>query len=572
MRVARLRVHRFRGFKQAELALSGSVVIAGEPRAGRTDLVEALRRVLDPRSTTGRVNPLDIYRPVDGDDPQLTEVEVTLLDLGADLSALLDEYLEAIDTRTGLPAKQGNSADAVLGVRLCYRATYDLESDTGEHWVDSPALSDPSSSVFHRVRRADREALPVLFIDSQSPMQVRAEGAFRRLIAERDQTALKTALEALSNEVSVATSAFSRSSLIAGIISEILAAGPDAMLALTDPARVEIVPDDGSLAGLLRALQPAIELDAAGPLPLRSHGSTATGIFTVAESIVAAQRARSQLVVVGDDFGDTLDAPSSEHSALLLRHAAGQAILTTRRPDVIRAFDSTQLIRLTRSHSERRQHRLASTDKAGRLTRSLILDRLLSAITSRTIVLVEGPHDADAYGALSTRLARKDGSAGHSFAARGMRLVSPPGTDGGITRLPSMARVAKELGFHVRAIVDRDTPGPLDAKVTELMAEAEAVVILPVRCAVEAALVKGVTAASLRQTVELLQKAGQLPQIPQLPDDQLAGHLIDNKLLKKPGVHLAWVQAVRERPSIATNAIRLICSDELGQLDVPDVP
>lgn len=571
MRVARIRIQRFRGFKHAEFHFPGSVVLAGEPRAGRSDVVEALRRVLDPRSTTSRVNSLDLHRPLDPSSPELTEVEVTLLDLDADLAALLAEYLEAIDPSTGLPAEPDVAAEAALGVRLCYRARYDEESDTGEHWVDCPALSDPSSSVFRRVRRADREALPVLFIDAQLPLQVRAEGGFRRLLAERDPAVLETVLETLSGEVLGATSSFSGTPLLAGVIAEILAAGPDVMLELTDPARVEFVPDDGSLAALLRSLQPAVDLDAAGPLPLRSHGSTVLGILTVAEAIVAAQRAGSALVVVGDDFGDTLDAPSAEHSALLLHRAAGQAILTTRREDVIRAFDPAQLVRLTRSHGERRQHRLATTDKAGRLTRSLVLDRLLSAITSRTIVLVEGPHDADGYGALSTRLARKSG-ADYSFAARGMRLVSPPGSDGGITRLPGMARVAKELGFHVRAIVDRDTPGPLHPKVTELMGEVEAVVLLPVRCAVEAALVKGVKAANVRMTVELLQQVGLLPTLPTLTDDQLADHLIENKLLKKPGVHLAWAKAVLSPPPIATQAIRLICSDGTGQLDVPDVP
>lgn len=571
MRVARVRIQRFRGYERAEFQFPGSVVIAGEPRAGRTDLVEALRRALDPRSTNGRVNPLDIHRPTPADEAELTEVEVTLLDLGTNLAALLGEYLEAIDPDTGLPADSSRASDAVLGVRFCYRARYDLDSDTGEHWVDCPAIGDPAAGVYRRVRRTDREALPVLFIDALPPLQIRAEGAFRRLLAERDSDALETALDTLQEDITAATSTFSRTTLMADVLAEVLIAGPDILLGLTDPAFVELVPDDGSLAALLRALQPALVLDTAGPLPLRSHGSTTLGILTVAESIAAARRAGSALVVIGDDFGDVLDAPSSEHSALALRKAAAQTILTTRRPDVIRAFDSEQLVRLTRSHGSRRHHCLTPTDKAGRLTRSLLLDRLLSAITSRTVVLVEGPHDADGYGTLSTRLARSSG-VDYSFAAHGMRLVSPPGSDGGITRLASMAQVAKALGFHVRAIVDRDTPGPLHPEIVALLIEAEAVALLPERCAVEAALVKGLLPSEVRAAVDLLEESGEMVALPPMVDGELAEYIVVKKVLKKPRLHEAWVRAVPAPPPIATAAIKLICSDGTGQLDVPDVP
>ena len=571
MQIARVRIQRFRGYEAADFRFDGSVVIAGEPRAGRTDLLEALRRVLDPRSTAARVDPLDIFRPVpDLDEIPLTEVEVSLLHLGAGLEALLSEYLEPLDPDTGTPATPDRAADAQLGMRLCYRARYDFASDTGEHWVDAPGLSDPGSGLIRRVRRADREALPVRFIDATPALQLRAEGSFRRILAEHDEPSLEAALDALTSDIASATDAFSRSTLVSTVVREVLTAGPDLLLGLTNPDDVEFVPDDGSLAGLLRALQPAATLDGAGPLPLRSHGSTAQGILAVAESIASARRADGALVVLSDDFGDGLDAPSAEHAALTLRQAADQVILTTRRPDVIRAFESDQLIRLTCSHGSREQHRLTPvTTKAERLARMLIVDRLVSAVSSRTVVLVEGPHDVDAYGTLAKRLAHKDGPA-YSFAAHGMRLISPPGNDGGITRLAAMAQVAKELGFHVRAIADHDNPGPLDPTLVSLMAEAQAVVLLPVRCAVEAALIHGVPPEKVREAVELLQAGGDLGPIPDCPDDQLGDYLVKEKVLKKGRLHKAWARAVSYRPPIAVAAIELACSDATGQLDVPD--
>lgn len=572
MRVARVRLQRFRGYEDAEFLLDGSTVFAGEPRAGRTDLVEALRRVLDPRSTSGRVNPLDLHRPLPADPSVLTEVEVTLLGLGADLTSLLSEYLEPLDPDSGLPATPDRATSAELGVRMCYRARYDPDSDTGEHWVDCPGLSDVDAGLVRRVRRSDREALPVRFIEAQPPLQVRAEGVFRRLLADDDAPALETALDQLADDVTAATGAFSRSAVVSAGISEVLTAGPDVLLGLDNPDDVTFVPDDGSLAGLLRALQPAAVLDSAGPLPLNSHGSTARGVLAVAESIAAARREQGGLVVIGDDFGDGLDAPSAEHAALTLRQAAEQTILTTRRPDVLRAFEAEQLVRLTRSHGTRQQHRLVKVDRAGRLTRILVLDRLVAAITSRTVVLVEGPFDVEGYGTLATRLAHKSAGTKYSFAAHGIRLVSPPGSDGGITRLPAMARVAKELGFHVKAIADRDRPGDLDPMVIELIGEAEAVVILPARCAVEAALVRGLPMAKVREAVDLLVASGELASLPAMPDANLADHLINDKVIKNSRLHAAWARAVTMPPPIATAAIELICSDATGQIDVPEAP
>lgn len=122
MKVARLRIDRFRGYRHAAFVVPEHMVLAGEPQAGRTDIVEALRRVHDARSTRSRVNPLDLHRPADGDEEPLTEVEVTLSELRDDLETLLSENLETFEQSTGEIATSSNASDAVLGVRLCYRA------------------------------------------------------------------------------------------------------------------------------------------------------------------------------------------------------------------------------------------------------------------------------------------------------------------------------------------------------------------------------------------------------------------------------------------------------------------
>ena len=105
-------------------------------------------------------------------------------------------------------------------------------------------------------------------------------------------------------------------------------------------AGVGFVADDGTADTLLRQLQPTLDLDEAGPLPLPAHGSTAKGVLAVAEAMAAADIGGA--VVLADDFGDDLDAASAEFLAATLRRSSGQAWLSTRRSEVARAFDPTE--------------------------------------------------------------------------------------------------------------------------------------------------------------------------------------------------------------------------------------
>ncbi len=99
-------------------------------------------------------------------------------------------------------------------------------------------------------------------------------------------------------------------------------------------------------------MQPTLALDDAGALPLVAHGSTTTGVLAAAEAIASA--AAPGAVVLGDDFGDDLDAASAEYLASRLRRNSGQVWLSTRRPEVVHAFPAEEMVRLTRSHGARR--------------------------------------------------------------------------------------------------------------------------------------------------------------------------------------------------------------------------
>jgi hypothetical protein len=76
MRMRRLRVSSFRGWRELDLRPGPHALVMGVPRAGRSDLIEALRRVLDPDSTRTPPGEFDVHRPSAADaDESAPDVE-----------------------------------------------------------------------------------------------------------------------------------------------------------------------------------------------------------------------------------------------------------------------------------------------------------------------------------------------------------------------------------------------------------------------------------------------------------------------------------------------------------------
>ena len=229
-------------------------------------------------------------------------------------------------------------------------------------------------------------------------------------------------------------------------------------------------------------------LDAAGALPLSGHGSTTAAILAAAEASAAAHSIDA--IVLTDDFGDQLDAASGEYLAACLRRGSGQLWLSTRQPEVPRAFEATELLRLTRSSGRRKSFQLREDpDRKERMRRRHLFTLLGPAMSARTVVLLEGPHDMETYTTVSRRLFAEHNEP--PLSAFGMRLVpaSASGGEGGKQELPKIAKLAADLGLAVRVVLDHDKNGTDNELVDELRAVAEMVVRLPKRAAVERAIV-----------------------------------------------------------------------------------
>lgn len=563
MRVARLEIVRFRGFEHLDLVPAGHVAVIGEPRAGRSDLVVALRRVLEPRALRQRPSEWDIFRPRPEPDEATgangagtgTSISVSLLELAPEAEQALEDRLELLHPRTGRPAGDQELDDAELGIRLSYRLHHDPDEQQLEHWIEYTKSGA-------RVGRTQREMLRCYVLDREPPLQLRAEGLLRRLASDPDPDALAEALSTFSDEIALATQHLAESEEIQQALDLVARQGAGRLLQLDgdDPATaIGFAAQDGSLAALLRAVQPTLELDEAGPLPLTSHGSTTSAIFAAAEAAAAA-RAEGAIVLT-DDFGDQLDAASAEYMAAGLRRRAGQLWLTTRQPEVQRAFDPSELVRLTRRTGHRVAFQLSPRpNRAERVRRRHLSSLLAPAISARTVVLVEGPHDFETYTALSAHEARRL----PPLASFDMRVVpaSAYGGEGGKQQLPKLAQLAADLGMAVRVVLDHDVPGSDKALITELEALSEMVVLLPERVAVERALVLGVDPGRLRRLLEDMNAHFQLGlDAAEVGDSDLTDKCVW-ALKRKGGLHRFFVEGLRreETPPIAGRVMQALRS------------
>lgn len=498
VRILHCSIQNFRGFDHVEIMPRGHVLLVGEPRSGRSDLLAALSKVFEIDLT--RLDERDFHR---GDLTADIGIEVALGDLS---EALQQQFLDELEFWDPVGSVLVADADDLGGVptnavpvlRLAYRGRWDEVDERGDQAIYWPKRSDPSTDLLRRVRREDRRAFPFHRLPGGKPLNLAPRGLLRSALSETEAEALDEALQQMRNGID------QLSNDLAGALPVIEALY--ATIAILRPyigsdAPVEeivrFLPDEGSLSGLLRALAPALDLgDEAGFLPLARHGSTTHAQVATAEAIATASH--DEAVVTVDDFGDSLDTASAERLAALLRRESGQVWLSTRRPETARSFEASELVRLTRApggDSPRRRvhYGEAPATRAERVAARELHRQILPAMTARGVIVVEGAHDAAAYAAIADRV-ETDTVDALPPEAYGVRMID----GGGVTQVPHVAHVCRTLGFRVVALVDYDNDETTAAsRLADLQAAADAVVRLPRGTAIEAAVLDGVPDADV---------------------------------------------------------------------------
>ena len=574
MQIRQVDIRHFRGFSSLHIKPSGHVLVVGEPRAGRSDLVEALTRVFDPDSTRATLtDDLDFFNR---DTGTRAEVEIVLGDLGDELEQRFFDQIELWDASSQTllpPAAPGEEApsDCERVVRLCYRAEWQEDEQLADHWVDFPKFSDPDTGDYRRVRRIDLAALPFQRVDSSgTPLRLTSRSPFRRIVSMSEGDDFPQALDRMIEELRAGSGEFTASAQVKTALQAVFrdVAGP---LGVGDTAPddiVKFVPDGGSLPSLLRSFSPTVDLgDGAGQLPLQRHGSTSGALIAAGEALAAMHNGASVIVV--DDFGEGIDAASAKFAAQALRAAASQAWVSTRRSSVAEAFRTSEIVRLTRSASAQRSvfQGTEPSTRAERLAARHLALQLLPAVAARALVIVEGPHDHAAYQTLATRLFEDEGVP--PPGAHGVHLIHAGAADsaGGSSAIPRLANAARALGLRVVNVIDHDGDTPQAAAELQMnLDSADAVVRLPPRVAVERALVSGLDTATLRGALIDLKRAFDLQiDIDSAADADLPD-LAVKALKSSGGLHAEFVGALPSGciPGIARRVIETSLECALG--------
>jgi hypothetical protein len=585
MRVTRLVISGFRGWDHLDLRPAGHVLLAGVPRAGRSDVIAALVRVLDVSAArSASLSDLRQY-DVDGDHGLTTartavaEIEATLSDLDPDIQQLFDGFLEPLDASGAASDDLDANPFAQLCARLTYRLTYDSEVDELDTVTYFPVLSNPAVGQFARVPAATRRALPVVTLSASHPMQLRAGGRLRQIVDRRDPEAAKLAFERLHDTVDAAVAALSMDSAVSEAVDAVLRSGGAGIRLGDSPVgsgSVGFLAEDGSVGALLRTLQAAIRLDAGGLLALANQGSSAAAVLSVAEAMLLADVPGA--IVLADDFGDRLDTAAAEHLASVIRARAGQAWLSTRRPEVARAFEPVELVRLVRHGGSRVHHQLeAVADRKSLSALRQLHTQLLAALTAPVVAITEGPHDVAVYAKVDRRFA----PAALPLSAHGVRLVSAgTGTDGGIDQIPRVANLARALGFRVIALIDRDKDTNQSRLQLERVQRACDVVVRLPAGAIERAMLAGIRIERIAAASATLAAYG----IPDPVADQLSEAGVTNlcQVIHKQGLHEQLLEALYDEigahPPMIEMVLRLVSEvaspTYVGPLlvDVADIP
>lgn len=555
MRVLRVDYRRFRGFEQLQIEPRGHVLLVGEPRAGRSDALEGLSRVLGSgRQRVEEPDELDFHMR---DTTARAEVEVVLADLGPEIEQLFWDQLEFWDADESelideLESPEGLDEDSVVNVvRLCYRVEWDEAEGAARHWVDFPKSSDPGAATFRRLTRAEREAIPFVgWTATGRVLSLAPRSSFRDLVDQSEGDGLADALDDLVERLQDLGSDLASVDQVANALEAVVAPWREGLGIGDAPASdvFRFLPEGGAVAAILRSLAPALDLpNAPGSLPLARHGSTAHALALHGQLIARATEAG---VVALDDFGDRLDAASARHSAGLLRRAAGQLWLATRVPQVAEAFAPEEIVRLswTSAGTRNRHHGRQPTTRGERLAARHMGIQIFPAMSAASVVIVEGPHDRAAFNALIDKLEEEEEAPG--FAAYKIALIDAGAADasGGAGSVVRLADAAVDLGFRTVVVLDHDRAEQAATELASANAAADAVIRLPEGFAIERALCDGLDDESVITALTALEEGFGL----QLPEDlgELEGEALRKvavKALKRSGgLHAEFVAALEE--------------------------
>ena len=519
MHVKKLHIRNFRGFSDLTVKPRGHVVVMGEPSAGRSDLIEALGRVLDANSSRTRITTeLDFHL---GDTSQPIEITLILGELGDSVTQDFFDHLELWDTAEHQLVEETETTEESDGLcyewvlRLGYRAKWLAAEERSDEWVFYPKESDPAADSFVHARRRDIESLGFGWLrwGGARILELGPRSSFRRVLNNASGGDFAAAVTQYVDGVGQAATQFVGSTQVKSALEEVIAPLRDLLdISTADVSDlVQFAPEGGSSSGLLRSLGPSIDLgDGTGSLPAWRQGSTTASLFRVAEALASVAGTGAVLAV--DDLGDGVDSAAAAHLAVSIRDSAGQLCVTTRLPAVAEVFEPQEVLRMGKDVNGTRTAIAGKqpVTKAESVVFKHWHRNLLPALSYRSVIVVEGPYDFAALHSLALRMFDEEGFT--LPATRRVAIVNAgAGGGGGYSNVLKLAREAKEIGLRAVGAVDGDMRSEAQQFVQANHGMANIVVRLPDGQAIEAAIIDGIPDDVLRGTISDIATAAGLP-------------------------------------------------------------
>ena len=516
MKIRELRIQNFRGLADLTIRPNGHVVLMGEPRSGRSTVVDALARVLTfYRGRHRDITELDFHK---ADTSSPIRITLTVGELGPQLEQEFFDRLEVWDEGEAGIVEETDSPDQIdldgrsWVVRVAYEAQWVDDRESADDQVFFPKQSDPSAGHFVRVRRPDLDVLNFRSLRprSERPLDLGPRSDFREVVdhVDVDEKDFATAIGNYVEGVGEAARYLGCADQMQAALAEVLAP-LRVLLGAHDHGEqsVRFMPDDGSTSGLLRSLGATFDFgDGTGPLPLWRQGQSVESVFKVAE--VVATVARSEPILAIDDLGDGMDTAAAVHVAAELSNRSGQVWVTTRRSAVAEVFEPQEVIRLGRNAGGSTticQGRKA-VGKSDSIVHRHWHRNILPALSYRAAIVVEGPGDFATLHALASRLRILDNRP--LPASQGVAMISAAaGGSGGYADALKVGCEASLMGLRAVAAIDGDTDDSAKRFVDSTKGQVAAVVRLPDKQAIEAATIDGVSDDVLAQVLQELASA-----------------------------------------------------------------
>ena len=201
MRLSRIQITNFRNFKNLDVALSEHSVIVGENKIGKSNLVYALRILLDPTlpDSARQLREEDFWdgleRPLSSDNEIRIALEITAFEDNPLLLAVLAEHLVAVDPMTA-------RLTYVLRPRQTLEGAPAKDSDF-EFFVFG-GESEENVVSYELRRRLPMDVFPALR-DAEGDLANWRRSPLRPLLENAAGAVDKAALEELANKVSDAS-------------------------------------------------------------------------------------------------------------------------------------------------------------------------------------------------------------------------------------------------------------------------------------------------------------------------------------------------------------------------------